>query len=322
MFNKKIVNKKIESVKKVFCFCLLFLAKIIALTPAKPLSLRILSFFKANRTLIPNVDLTRAKIRIAQGRKEEAIEMIKEEIRLFPKNLEAKELLEKQNKCINLKSQRVSSDLHEVLSIISPYTMLSIARLEALLKGAKQVCDENIPGNFVECGVAGGGSSALLAWAIKKFSKQPRVLFCFDTFCGMPKPSKEDTHKGISAYATGWGEGTCAAPVESLLEISEKIGVQSFVKPVIGLFQKTLPAFKDEIGKISLLHLDGDWYDSTKAILDNLYENATPSAYMQVDDYGHWEGCKKAIDEILLKKTNNLKINPIDSTGVWFRKRI
>jgi hypothetical protein len=82
-----------------------------------------------------------------------------------------------------------------------------------------------------------------------------------------------------------------------------------------------LPVFKNEIGNISLLHLDGDWYDSTKTILNNLYESASPNAYMQVDDYGHWEGCKKAIDEILLKKINNLKINPIDSTGICFRKR-
>jgi hypothetical protein len=311
----------VKSTKKLLAYFLFFLAKIIASTPAKPLSLRILSFLKANGTLIPNVDLTRAKIRIAQGRKEEAIEMIKEEVRLFPKNSKATQFLKRQNKYIKFKSHKKSRELSEIFSVISPYTMLSIARLEALLNGAKQVCNENIPGHFVECGVAGGGSSALLAWAIKKFSRQPRVLFCFDTFCGMPKPGKEDTHKGIPAYATGWGQGTCAAPVESLLEISEKLDVRSIVKPVIGLFQKTLPVFKNEIGNISLLHLDGDWYDSTKTILNNLYESASPNAYMQVDDYGHWEGCKKAIDEILLKKINNLKINPIDSTGICFRKR-
>ena len=108
--------------------------------------------------------------------------------------------------------------------------------------------------------------------------------------------------------------------MESLLEVAEKLCVKNLIKPVVGLFQETLPITKDQIGKIGLLHLDGDWYDSTKAILENLFENASPGAYMQVDDYGHWDGCKKAVDEYLLQKGVQPVSHAIDGTGVWLKK--
>jgi hypothetical protein len=53
-------------------------------------------------------------------------------------------------------------------------------------------------------------------------------------------------------------------------------------------------------------------------ILNNLYTQVSINAYLQVDDYGFWEGCKKAIDEWFLKYPNTL--TKIDSSGVSFFK--
>jgi len=136
----------------------------------------------------------------------------------------------------------------------------------------------------------------------------------------MPEPGKDDTHAGISAQQTGWGHGTCAAPLESLLAVAEKLGVSALIRPVRGLFQETLPLAKAEIGPIALLHLDGDWYDSTRAILDNLYNQTREGAYMQVDDYGHWDGCRKAIHDFEGERGVNFVKHVIDGTGVWFEK--
>jgi hypothetical protein len=301
-------------------YCLFWVAKKMAKSPAKNLSLSILSVLKAKGAFIQGVDLIRAKIRIAQGRTSEALEMVKEELRLFPANQAAAKLLHDLGRDFPPKWKSMSKELQELMPILSAYTMLSPERLEALLEGAKRVCRDDIPGNFVECGVAGGGSSALLAWAIKKYSKRPRTLFSFDTFRGMPEPGKQDTHKGLPAKITAWGQGTCAAPVESLFEVLEKLRVKDLVKAVPGLFQETLPLCKEEVGELGLLHLDGDWYDSTKAILENLYGMASARAYLQVDDYGHWDGCKKAVDEFFSRRKEELQIHPIDATGVWFKK--
>lgn len=67
--------------------------------------------------------------------------------------------------------------------------------------------------------------------------------------------------------------------------------------------------------------MDGDWYESTKAILLNLYNVIVENGIIQADDYGYWAGCKKAIHEY--ESQNNLKfvINNIDGTGVWFCKK-
>ena len=134
----------------------------------------------------------------------------------------------------------------------------------------------------------------------------------------MPQPGALDSHSHIPAQATGWGEGTCAAPLASLLSAASALGVSDLIKPVKGLFQETLPEKRNEIGPVALLHLDGDWYDSTCAILDNLYDQTAPGAYLQVDDYGYWDGCRKAIDEFEQCRGLNFDRHKIDGTGIWF----
>lgn len=96
--------------------------------------------------------------------------------------------------------------------------------------------------------------------------------------------------------------------------------VSDVIRPIKGLFQKTLPTAKQEIGPIALLHLDGDWYDSTRAILENLYAQTQPGAYLQIDDYGYWDGCRKAVEEFEAELGVKFAIDVIDSTGVCFRK--
>jgi len=280
----------------------------------------ILSRLKAGGIRLEGVDLQRAIIRIRQGRFIEAAEMLKEEIRLFPDHATAGKLFDKTRRSLPSPSGKVGDELAELLPAILPYTMLSLERLEALFLGAKQVCQLDLKGHFVEYGVAAGGSSALLAWVIKKYSSRPRFVFCFDTFTGMPKPTIHDTHAGVGALQTGWGQGTCAAPMESLHAIARILGVQEITRPIKGLFQETLPVARKEIGAIGLLHLDGDWYDSTRCILENLYDQTVDGAYLQVDDYGHWQGCRKAIDEFENIRNLNFIRKTIDSSGICFPK--
>ena len=66
--------------------------------------------------------------------------------------------------------------------------------------------------------------------------------------------------------------------------------------------------------------MDGDWYSSTKAILENLYDRLVPGAYVQVDDYGYWKGCRKAVTEFFKQRGISFTCHTIDATGVWFTK--
>lgn len=211
----------------------------------------------------------------------------------------------------------------EIINAVRPYTLLSEARLFSLYSRAKQVCLNDIPGNFVECGTCKGGGAALLAVVIQRYSLRPRLIYAFDTFEGMPDPTEVDRHQGIPANQTGFGSGTLKAPIsENLDKICQLLNVRDIVVPVQGLFAQTLPQYKSKIGSIAFLHADGDWYESTMDIFNTLYDSIISNGIIQVDDYGHWEGCKKAVHDFESLRGESFAIHAIDETGVWFQKNV
>lgn len=277
---------------------------------------------KKSRVAVRDLDYIRGLCFIELQRLWEAREAMKEELRHFSDNKPAQELLTQIDQELGpqAKIQIEDEEFRGLLEIVRPYTMLSIERLYTLFTHAKRICTENLPGNFIECGVAAGGSSALLAYIIKRYSRQPRWLYAFDSYSGMPPATAVDIHSGVAADDTGWGTGTCAAPEDSVREACSKVGALDVLRTVKGYFEETLPQTRDHVGMIALLHLDGDWYESTKAILHNLYDHIVDDGYLQVDDYGYWEGCKKAIHEFEAERKVRFGINTIDGTGVWFIK--
>ena len=281
---------------------------------------RRLNEIKSRRVPVRDVDFLRARHFLELNQPAAARESLKEELRFFPDHSEAAKLLEQLNRKASSKSAAREAEFAEILEVIRPYTMVGEARLLSLYQLARQVCAEDLPGNFVECGVAAGGSSALLAAVIARHSRRPRRLFSFDTFSGMPEASALDTHKGENAADSGWGAGTCAAPEASLREVCRRLEVEQLVEPVAGFFADTLPAHRDRIGPIAMLHMDGDWYSSTRDILQNLFDQITPGARIQIDDYGYWDGCSQAVHEFERERGLKFQTNVIDETGVWLAK--
>ena len=66
---------------------------------------------------------------------------------------------------------------------------------------------------------------------------------------------------------------------------------------------------------IALLRLDTDWYESTKHELEHLYPLLVSGGVIIIDDYGHWKGAKKAVDEYIKDNNLPLLLNRIDYTG-------
>lgn len=204
---------------------------------------------------------------------------------------------------------------------IKPFTLLTQPRLISLYTLARRICVSDLPGHFIECGTWRGGASALLASVIKCHSRRPRRVYCFDTFEGMPEPTEIDRHMGVPANMTEFGVATLKAPVaENLDAICSRLDVHDFVVPVQGLFAETLPRIKEEIGTIALLHADADWYTSTMDVLNHLYHQVAAGGFVQFDDYGHWEGCKKAVHDFEREHGFSFSLHPIDHTGVWMKK--
>jgi O-methyltransferase len=198
---------------------------------------------------------------------------------------------------------------------VHPHTMLDYPRVATLYELANTVERERVPGVYVECGVARGGSSALVGSVLRRSGRQ---LWLFDSWEGLPDPGEDD----VSVYGKVGYKGMDLAGKEEVQELL----FQRFRLPrdryrlVKGWFRDTLPAHRDDIGSIALLHLDGDWYESIMVCLEQLYELVVPGGYVAIDDYGYWKGCKKAVDEFVTRNALAIDLMDVDGVSVFFRK--
>ncbi len=193
------------------------------------------------------------------------------------------------------------------------HTAVFVPRLVALYKLSKRIDLLSVPGDIVECGVYIGGSAALLASVCCRDSRRPRQIWLFDSFEGLPQPTDKDGEKARSCV---WW---CHGDLSKVREIFRKLRIpESRVHVVKGWFQDTFPSAR--IQNIALLHIDADWYASVKLCLEKFYESVQPGGFVVIDDYGHWEGCKRATDEFLNRRAINVELTKVDYTGRYFQK--
>jgi O-methyltransferase len=183
------------------------------------------------------------------------------------------------------------------------YTMTSWERLYALYKAIHYLVDNRIPGDIVECGVWRGGSMRLAAMTLLSLGTKDRTLYLYDTFEGMIAPDGEldlDLHgnRAIDDWAqiTRRGVKWSYAPIEEVRQNIETTGYpMDRVELVKGPVELTIPDVKPQ--RIALLRLDTDWYKSTKHEIEQLYPLLSPGGVLALDDYGHYQGARRAIDE-------------------------
>ena len=209
---------------------------------------------------------------------------------------------------------------------VLPYTMTPYERLNNTYELATAIENNGVDGAFVECGVFKGGCAAVMGYVARRGGTE-RYTWLFDSFEGLPEPTPEDGQRA-SDFSRSRSTGRlktverCVGPLDDVKEIlfgklrldERRIVIRQ------GWFQDTLPRARGEIGPISILRLDGDWYESTKTCLENLYDNVVPGGYVILDDYYYWEGCKKAFDEFVAARGLTIDVTRIDEGGAYFRK--
>ncbi len=215
---------------------------------------------------------------------------------------------------LHLESVSDSLGMVRLIYRVRNYTGLSVPRLLALYNLSKEIDRLSVPGNIVECGVRNGGSSAVMAFVSNKASLS-RDIWLFDSFEGLPKPTIEDGNKAQTEYH----EGKCLGSVDTVKEILNQLYIpENRVHIVEGWFEETFPSVK--INEVALLHIDADWYESVKLCLEKFYDSVRPGGFIVLDDYGHWEGCRRATDEFLKKRSLNINLIRADYTGHYFQK--
>jgi hypothetical protein len=201
-----------------------------------------------------------------------------------------------------------------------PFTMTSVERLAALVKAVRYIAANGIAGSIVECGVWKGGSMVCAARTLLNVGDAGRDLYLFDTFEGMPAPTEHDrSHHGHAAsdLLRDDREDGLIRAVGPLEVVKGAMGATGYsasrVHYVQGKVEDTVPAGAPE--RIALLRLDTDWYESTRHELEHLYPRLVPGGVLIIDDYGHWQGARRAVEEYFAKVRPVPLMNVIDYTG-------
>ncbi len=188
----------------------------------------------------------------------------------------------------------MSPSLREWIKKVSGAALCTEHTLVATYNLARAVLENDVAGDFAECGVFAGANVAMMARALMAAPFTSRKVHIFDSFEGVPAGGAEDigwTHPaGVSrcseAYLRermiGWG-------------IDDKLLV---FHP--GWFSETVPFFagvaRSYKHPLALLRLDGDLYESTRVCMEHLYPLLSPGGWLICDDY-QLAGCRKAVDE-------------------------
>lgn len=186
-------------------------------------------------------------------------------------------------------------------------TYLSDAKLLSLRDIVRRIRREAVEGDFVEYGVALGGSAVYLA----SETGGRRRFLGYDVFGMIPAPGEQDDEKSRARYevirsgrSTGLGGAAYYGYQDDLFDRVCKT-FEAFGHPVDGtrvilsrgLFEDTVRFAPGD--RIALAHIDCDWHDPVKLCLERTDEVLAPGGFMILDDYNDYGGCRKAADRFL-----------------------
>jgi hypothetical protein len=212
-------------------------------------------------------------------------------------------------------------DLEIILSV-DGLTMVAPERLHAYLEAARHVVRHGVPGAIVECGVWRGGATVAAIRALQSLDVADRDIYLYDTFEGMNEPGVHDVrHDGepailkfnrlkIDRDRSDW----CRAELEGVQQAVLATGYPAerihFIK---GKVEETIPEQAPE--RIAVLRLDTDWYESTRHELEHLFPRLVQGGVLLLDDYGYWQGARRAVDEYLAEQQIPMFLARCDDTG-------
>lgn len=184
-------------------------------------------------------------------------------------------------------------------------TYQSPARLELLIETVEQVNAAGVAGDLAEFGMALGGSAICIAGCLLPDQR----FYGFDNFAMIPQPGPVDGEEPNARYEiikSGQSEGIEGDPYYGYEQDRLALVTGRFaefglpvdgtrISLIPGLFEDTLPQALP--GPLAFAHVDCDWYSPVKTCLDAIHLQLTRGATVLVDDYNHWEGCTRAVNE-------------------------
>lgn len=198
-------------------------------------------------------------------------------------------------------------------------TMVGLRRLNNLQLSVEEVLRSAVPGDLVETGVWRGGAAILMRGVLQAYRVTDRRIWLVDSFQGLPEPDadKYPSDAGRALHKYNPYLGVSLEAVRENFRRYELLDDQVSFLP--GWFRDTLPTAP--IGRIAVLRLDGDLYESTMEVLMNLYDRVSIGGYVIIDDYGALPCCRTAVTDFRERRGVSAPLHTIDWTGVFWRKQ-
>jgi len=200
-----------------------------------------------------------------------------------------------------------------MLDAVSRSSIQPVERLVKLWQLARK--SANVDGAVVSLGAGEGGAAVLM---MDGAGADGRDVWLFDTWEGIPAPGAHDGEKAHAKYAAKKGEWLRFSMDNAAVTLGNAGLVAACL--VKGRIEATVADAAQIIGAIAVLHIDVDWYVPTRAALDALYDLVADGGVIICDDYGHWQGTRKAVDEFRAARGITSPIMALDYTAHWWRK--
>lgn len=189
-------------------------------------------------------------------------------------------------------------------------TYLTPRKLRALDTTLRHVCRAGVAGDFLEIGVALGGSAIVIA----SRAEERRTFHGYDVFAMIPPPGPEDgprAHRRYAEIRSGRSDGLGGEPYYGYIDDLYGRVCRTFSEfglPVDGRrvtlhrgpFEETLRA--DDRRPVAFAHIDCGWHGLVSYCLRAIAPRLSPGACVMLDDYNDYGGCRRAVDAFLAER--------------------
>jgi hypothetical protein len=203
-------------------------------------------------------------------------------------------------------------------------SMCPRGRFDNIESCVADVVKNNIPGDLIETGVWRGGAAIFMRALLKLHKVPDRIVWVADSFEGLPEPDaalyplEAKVHHGKVMEKV---YNHFAASLEEVQGNFRAYGMlDGQVRFLKGWFKDTLPVAP--IGALAIVRLDGDYYESTRDGLTNLFDKLSVGGYVIVDDYGEdmWTYCRKAVDDFRRERGIEDPMIRVDSKCYYWQR--